>query len=46
MAKFGCPPKFIAMVQQFHNGILAQVQNDGEFCDPFPVQMELSKAVY
>ena len=25
------------MVRQFHNGMLAQVQNDGEFSDPFPV---------
>ena len=33
MAKFGCP----AMVRQFHNGMLAKVQNDGEFSDPFPV---------
>ena len=31
MAKFGCPAKFIAMVQQFHDGMLAQVQNDGKF---------------
>ena len=37
MAKFGCPVKFIAMVQQFHDGMLARVQNDGEFSDPFPV---------
>ena len=37
MAKFGCPAKFIAMGQQFHNGMLARVQNDGEFSDPFPV---------
>ena len=37
MAKFGCPTKFIAMVRQFHDGMLAQVQNDGEFSDPFPV---------
>ena len=37
MAKFGCPAKFIAMVQQFHDGMLARVQNDGEFSDPFPV---------
>ena len=37
MAKFGCPAKFIAMVQQFHDGILARVQNDGEFSDAFPV---------
>ena len=37
MAKFGCPTKFIAMVRQFHDGMLAWVQNDGEFSDPFPV---------
>ena len=37
MAKFGCPAKFIAMVRQFHDGMLAWVQNDGEFPDLFPV---------
>ena len=37
MAKFGCSTKFIAMVRQFHDGMLARVQNDGEFCNPFPV---------
>ena len=37
MAKFGCPSKFIAMVRQFHDGMLARVQNDGEFSDLFPV---------
>ena len=37
MAKFGCPAKFIAMVRQFHYGILVRVQNDGEFPDPFLV---------
>ena len=37
MAKFGCPAKFIAMVRQFHDGMLTRVQNDGEFSDPFPV---------
>ena len=35
MAKFGCPAKFKAMVRQFHDGMLARVQNDGEFSDPF-----------
>ena len=25
------------MVKQFHDGMLARVQNDGEFSDPFPV---------
>ena len=29
IAKFGCPPRFIAMVRQFHDGIQACVQNDG-----------------
>ena len=37
MAKFGCPAKFIAMVRQFHDGMLARDQIDGEFSDPFPV---------
>ena len=37
MAKFGCSTKFIAMVRQFHDGMLARVQNDGELSDPFPM---------
>ena len=37
MAKFGCPPRFIAMVRQFHGGMQARVQNDGEFSEPFEV---------
>ena len=37
MAKFGCLAKFIAVVRQFHDGMLARVQNDSEFSDPFPV---------
>ena len=37
MAKFDCPAKFIVMVRQFHDGMLARVQNDGEFSDHFPV---------
>ena len=37
MAKFGCPTKVIAMVRQFHDGMLARVQNDSEFSNPFPV---------
>ena len=31
MAMFCCPIKFIAMVRQFHDGMVARVQNDGEF---------------
>ena len=37
MAKFGCPAKFIAMLWQFYDGMLARVQNDGEFSDLFLV---------
>ena len=37
MAKFGCPPRFIAMVRQFYDGMQARVQNDGEFSEPFEV---------
>ena len=37
IAKFGCPPRFIAMVRQFHDGMRARVQNDGEFSEPFEV---------
>ena len=31
MARFGCPPRFIAIVRQFHDGMETHVQNDGEF---------------
>ena len=37
MAKIGCPPRYIAMVRQFHDGTQARVQNDGEYYEPFPV---------
>ena len=37
MAKFGFPPRFIAMVRQFHDVMQAHVQNDGEFSEPFEV---------
>ena len=37
MAKFGCPPRFIAIMRQFHDGIQARVQNDREFSEPFEV---------
>ena len=37
MVKFGCPPRFIAMVRQFHDGMQARVQNDVEFSEPFEV---------
>ena len=37
MSKFGCPDKFITLVRLFHDGMLARVQDNGEFSQPFPV---------
>ena len=37
MAKFGCPPRYIVMVRQFHDGMQTRVQNDGEYSEPVPV---------
>ena len=37
MANFGFPPRYIAIVRQFHDGMQARVQNDGEYSEPFPV---------
>ena len=37
MAKFGCPPRFKAVVRQFHDGMQARVQKVGEFSEPFEV---------
>ena len=37
MAKYGCPQKFIAIVQQPHDGMLARVQDNSEISQPFPV---------
>ena len=45
MAKFGYPARFLmiayffyflAMVRQFHDGMLARLQNDREYTLPFP----------
>ena len=37
MAKYGCPRKFIAIVREFHDGMLARVQINGVASEPFPV---------
>ena len=37
MAKFACPPRFIAVVRQFHDGMQALVQNGGGFFESFKV---------
>ena len=37
MAKFGCPERFITIIRQFHDGMMARVQDDGETSEAFPV---------
>ena len=37
LRKFGCPPSFIAMLQQFHSGMCAQVVMAGSQSSSFPV---------
>ena len=37
MAKYGCPPTFITMIRQFHDGMMAHVVDDGETSKEFPV---------
>ena len=37
MHKYGCPSKFVSMVRQFHDGMEARVQDDGEFSEAFSV---------
>ena len=43
IAKFGCPAKFITMVWQFHDDMLARVPINGEFSDPFPVTNKVTQ---
>ena len=37
MQKFGCPTRFIGIVRQFHDGMMARVLDDGECSEAFPV---------
>ena len=37
MAKYGCPDKFIALVCQFHDGMLVRVTDDGDSSEPIVV---------
>ena len=37
MVKFACPPRYIAVVRQFHDGMQTRVQNDGEYSETFLV---------
>ena len=37
MSKFGCPDRFVKIVRQFHDGMMARVLDDGSASDPFQV---------
>ena len=37
MSKFGCPDRFVKIVRRFHDGMIAQVLDDGNSSEPFPV---------
>ena len=37
MVKFGCPPRFISMVRQFHVGMQARVRDNGAVSESFTV---------
>ena len=41
MTKFGCPPRFIAMVRHFNDGMQARVRDDGEHSEPYAVTNEV-----
>ena len=41
--KFGCPPTFIAILQQFHTGMCAQVVMAGSQSSSFPVEVEVKQ---
>ena len=37
MSKFGCPDRFVKIVRQFHEGMMARVLDDGNASKSFPV---------
>ena len=40
LQKLGCPEKFVSLIRSFHEGMLARVQECGEYSDLFPVTNE------
>ena len=43
LRKFGCPPTFIAILQQFHTGMCAQVVMAGSQFSSFPVEVGVNQ---
>ena len=43
LRKFGSPPTFIAILQQFHTGMCAQIVMAGSQSSSFPVEVEVKQ---
>ena len=37
LSKLGCPPKFVRIIQSFHDGMMARIVENGDVSEPFPV---------
>ena len=37
LSKIGCPAKFVSIIQSFHEGMSARVQENGDISEPFSV---------
>ena len=37
LEKSGCPPRYIQLVRELHDGMTVKVRFGGEFCEPFGV---------
>ena len=46
LRKFGCPPTFMAILQQFHTGMCAQVVKAGSQSSSFPVEVGVKQGCF
>ena len=46
LCKFGCPPTFIATLQQFHTGMRAQVVMAGSQSSSYPFEVEMKQGCF
>ena len=46
LRKIGCPDLFVDIIQSFHEGMVARVQDQGQTSEPFSVTIIPSKAVW
>ena len=37
LARLGCPPKFLTILRQLHEGQQGQVKHNGSLSDSFPI---------